>query len=141
MRLRIKPKARQPSGTLRKLDLNRLKDPSTAEDCNLNMVRTLTDEDTDPVAAWQKLTESHTLESAINLLGTARKKHQDWFDDNDTDIQVLLDSIPRPRRPYVASKEKTIACYLIVCFVVVMINRSAFKDAVINSEIFFDGIK
>lgn len=39
---------------------------------------------------WDKLS-SAIMDSSISILGQKKRKHQDWYDENDTEIQQLID--------------------------------------------------
>ena len=40
--------------------------------------------------SWKQISDQ-LVESAINILGTKRKEHKDWFMERDSKIETLLD--------------------------------------------------
>ena len=94
LNLRIQP-ARRPQGKKapKKLDVSKLNKDSMKQDfltdiCNQLDAMNLSSED--PEENWTVFHKT-VLSSAASTLGHPSRKHQDWFDENDDEIQRLLE--------------------------------------------------
>ena len=94
LNLRIQP-ARRPQGKKapKRLDVSKLNKDSMRQDfltdiCNQLNAMNLSSED--PEENWTVFHKT-VLSSAASTLGHPSRKHQDWFDENDDEIQRLLE--------------------------------------------------
>ena len=94
LNLRIQP-ARRPQGKKapKRLDVSKLNKDSMRQDfltdiCNQLDAMNLSSED--PEKNWTVFHKT-VLSSAASTLGHPSRKHQDWFDENDDEIQRLLE--------------------------------------------------
>ena len=93
VKLRVQPK-RRPQGMKapKRLNISKLKIPdiqkSFTDTLEARLEATIL-EDLDVEAAWAKLRET-VYDTAMDCLGPTARKHKDWFDENCTEIQVLL---------------------------------------------------
>ena len=94
LNLRIQP-ARRPQGKKapKRLDVSKLNNDSMRQDfltdiCNQLDAMNLSSED--PEENWTVFHKT-VLSSAASTLGHPSCKHQDWFDENDDEIQRLLE--------------------------------------------------
>ena len=94
LNLRIQP-ARRPQGKKapKRLDVSKLNKDSMRQDfltdiCNQLDAMNLSSED--PEENWTVF-HKKVLSSAASTLGHPSRKHQDWFDENDDEIQRLLE--------------------------------------------------
>ena len=94
LNLRIQP-ARRPQGKKapKRLDVSKLNKDSMRQDfltdiCNQLDAMNLSSED--PEENWTAFHKT-VLSSAASTLGHPSRKHQDWFDENDDEIQRLLE--------------------------------------------------
>ena len=94
LNLRIQP-ARRPQGKKapKRLDVSKLNKDSMRQDfltdiCNQLDAMNLSSED--PEENWTVFHKT-VLSSAASTLGHPSRKHQDWFDENDDEIQRLLE--------------------------------------------------
>jgi len=53
--------------------------------------------------AWQDF-KSRVLDASESTLGFVRRKHQDWFDDNDQEIQTPLDQMHQQHTAWINDK-------------------------------------
>ena len=53
---------------------------------------------------WQKLKES-TQKAALTALGKKRRRHKDWFDDNDPEIPTILPDLRSKHLEWVNNKD------------------------------------
>ena len=53
---------------------------------------------------WKSFRDS-TLNVATDVLGFVKRKHQDWFDENDEDIEPLLSAMHAAHRDFIGSKQ------------------------------------
>ncbi|KAI8791567.1 cytochrome P450 2D20 [Biomphalaria glabrata] len=94
LNIRIQPKRRlQKSKPLKRLNTASLADDKTKksladaiENCLKSTV--LTESNVDK--SWECFKEA-IYSTALNILGPMERKHQDWFDENSTEIRKLLD--------------------------------------------------
>lgn len=96
---------------LKKLDVASLKDPDKATALQQSLDQVLDTGENEPVTGvsaetlWQQLRDT-TYNTAADVLGFAKRKHQDWFDENDPDtcISQLLDEMHTTHNAYIADK-------------------------------------
>ncbi|CAI9736455.1 Hypothetical predicted protein [Octopus vulgaris] len=90
----IRPK-RRPQGqkVTRKLNITKLKNQLTAQDLQSRMDSKLLDIRNDQSSIdeqWESFRDTvHSI--ALETLGQVTRNHQDWFDENDQEIQKLLE--------------------------------------------------
>lgn len=94
MNLRITP-PRRPQGIKvpKRLDVSRLKNDLTRQQLADQLERDLpscTDPLADVEAEWTRLRDV-IYSSALDAVGPVTRKHQDWFDENNSRIQALLE--------------------------------------------------
>ena len=105
--LQILPK-RRPQGqkVVKKLDISKLNVPAKKdkfiEDLN-NELKDIKTNPTDPEENWTNL-KATLQKTALETLGPAKRRHQDWFDENDPAIQVLLDNKHKLHKEYLNDK-------------------------------------
>lgn len=93
--IHIKPKRRPQGKTTppKRLNTSKLKEEQTANslisDLN-NKLANLTSENTSVEEEWETL-KNLVYTSSSEKLGLVKRKHQDWFDENDVQIKSLLD--------------------------------------------------
>ena len=93
MKLKLKPKIRsQKKQQLnKKYNVESLKDPSTANKLEQKLLGKLPVQvDPDIVQHWEQF-KSAVKEVCDEVVGHKKKKHQDWFDENDEELQHLVD--------------------------------------------------
>ena len=94
LKLVIQP-SRRPQGLKapKKLDVSKLADPVTKETLQTQLSESLIDQTIDPEnigGSWHRFTDMvHSVSK--KAIGTPARHHQDWFDDQNADIQKLLD--------------------------------------------------
>ena len=116
LNLRIQP-ARRPQGKKapKRLDVSKLNKDSMRQDfltdiCNQLDAMNLSSED--PEENWTVFHKT-VLSSAASTLGHPSRKHQDWFDENDDEIQRLLEEKHRLLKAHqddTSSVSKKAAC-------------------------------
>ena len=79
----------------RRLDTARLKDPVTQQLLSANIKTALelapTEEGTEIDRIWGA-TRDAAYKASFDSVGTTKRRHQDWFDENDQHIQSLLEN-------------------------------------------------
>ncbi|CAI9717516.1 Hypothetical predicted protein [Octopus vulgaris] len=99
----IQPK-RRPQGqkVTRKLNITKLKNQLTAQDLQSRMDSKLLDIRNDQSSIdeqWESFRDTvHSI--ALETLGQITRNHQDWFDENDQEIQKLLEEKRRLLRAH-----------------------------------------
>ncbi|CAI9725379.1 Hypothetical predicted protein [Octopus vulgaris] len=99
----IRPK-RRPQGqkVTRKLNITKLKNQLTAQDLQSRMDSKLLDIRSDQSSIdeqWESFRDTvHSI--ALETLGQITRNHQDWFDENDQEIQKLLEEKRRLLRAH-----------------------------------------
>ncbi|CAI9734327.1 Hypothetical predicted protein [Octopus vulgaris] len=99
----IRPK-RRPQGqkVTRKLNITKLKNQLTAQDLQSRMDSKLLDIRSDQSSIdeqWESFRDTvHSI--ALETLGQVTRNHQDWFDENDQEIQKLLEEKRRLLRAH-----------------------------------------
>ena len=107
--LRILPK-RRPQGqkVAKKVNIAKLKSgPSKdkfVEELNKGL-KDINSSPTDPEENWKNL-KNVLQTTAIETLGPVKKKHHDWFDENDPEIQSLLDNKHKLHLVYLNEKSQ-----------------------------------
>lgn len=104
--LTIRPKQRrQRSVAVKKLCVERLLVDQTRSQFYAKMEESLADtiatDDTE--SFWSDL-KTKAYNCASEVLGHAKRKHQDWFDENDTTIQPLLDYMHKAHLDWINDK-------------------------------------
>ena len=117
LNLRIWP-ARQPQGKKepKRLDVSKLKQDSKrqafiSDICSrLDAIKLHSD---DPEKIWTVFRDT-VHSSAMDSLGPVSRKHQDWFDENDEEIQGLLEEKHQKHKAYLsdASSVSNKAAYM-----------------------------
>ena len=103
MNLQIQPK-RRPQGqkVKKRLNVTKLQDPEKARDFQEHMHNRLADLQLDQSSIedqWATFRDNiHS--AALECLGPATRNHQDWFDENNTEIRELLDEKHRLLRAH-----------------------------------------
>ena len=105
LNLRIQPAWRpQGKGVPKRLDVSKLKQDSKRQAfindiCSrLDAVELCSD---DPEENWTVLRDT-VHSSAMDSLRPVSRKHQDWFDENDEEIQVLLEEKHQKHKAYLS---------------------------------------
>ena len=83
---------RQPSSSIKKkLDVNKLSNPRNVEALQEALAVSLevTPPTNCPEESWSALRNT-VYNTASDILGHPKRKHQDWFDENDEEILLLL---------------------------------------------------
>ena len=92
--LHIQPPTRKGRTSIKKLDVNRLKDPAVSEAFKSGMANKLEQIYISPTGdsdhQWSILRDA-VYSTAANILGYKKHRSQDWFDDNNTAITKLLE--------------------------------------------------
>ena len=105
--LQILPK-RRPQGqkVVKRLDISQLSIPAKKEMFVDHLNKELKDikiSPTDPEENWTNL-KMTIQKTAHETLGPAKRRHQDWFDENDPAIQALLDQKHKLHKEYLDNK-------------------------------------
>ena len=108
LQLIIKPMRRQKrEAPPRKFNVSSLKSEATQEQLETQINAAVGDFSSKAQAnveeAWQDF-KSRVLDASERTLGFVRRKHQDWFDDNDQEIQTLLDQMHRQHTAWINDK-------------------------------------
>jgi len=93
MKLKLKPKRRSQNKQQlnKKYNVGKLQDPKTAQKLEQKLLQTLpVQTDPDPGQHWEQF-KSAVKEVCDEVLGHKKKKHQDWFDENNEELQQLTD--------------------------------------------------
>jgi len=103
LNLRIQP-MRRPQGkkTLKRLAVNKLKSPETKQslaDSLDNQLETTTLENQDVETAWSTL-HKIMYNTAFECLGPSTNQHKDWFDENCSEINKLLEEKQRAHKAH-----------------------------------------
>jgi exonuclease III len=111
MRLRIKPLTRpRRTAPHRKLDVAALKSEAISAKFEADLSEALDDvrcsEAVNVEEAWSSF-KKKVLESSANTLGFVQRKHQDWFDENDSEIQGLLDQVHAQHTAWINDKKSS----------------------------------
>lgn len=89
-----RPHLRQQKKNRRKINVAALKDPEVLQDFRQRMDINLSEaghkEWDDVNQAWSAL-KSAIIRTCEESIGRTKREHQDWFDDNDLEIQNLTD--------------------------------------------------
>ena len=107
MKLQLAPQERrQRQPQAKKLNVKALSSPAKVEEL-MNRLDSCTDtpgiDDQDLEKTWSEFRNA-TYSAAADVLGFVKRKHQDWFDENDQEIQVLLDDMHEAHRKFIADK-------------------------------------
>ena len=102
----FKPQQRTRQAPPRKLQVNLLRNQAVKEKfqstLNVKLVAGEHTANQDPEAQWEQL-KSTVLQTAEDTLGFSSRKHQDWFDENDQEIQKLLKEKRSAHQTYLAN--------------------------------------
>ena len=120
LNLRIQP-AQRPQGKKvpKRLDVSKLKQDSKRQ-AFINGICSRLDamelRSDDPEENWTVFRDT-AHSSAMDFLGPVSRKHQDWFDDNDEEIQGLLEEKHQTHNPYLSdtSSVSNKAAYSNIC--------------------------
>ena len=58
----------------------------------------------DVYKSWKCLRDA-IYESSVEVLGFCRRKHQDWFDEKDTQIKDMLDEMHTSNKIWITDKK------------------------------------
>ena len=113
MKLQIMPAVRrQRSPQAKKLNVKALGCPIKAKELMGKLERCsdvdnmLTAGVQDIEEIWSKFRDT-TYSAAAEVLGFVKRKHQDWFDENDVEIHVLLKDLHESHRKLIADKQSS----------------------------------
>ena len=100
LRIRLKPKPRLHANPPRKkFDVSALKDPDTSDQFRSSLSQRLLDanhDTSDPEASWCAI-KNAINSTARETIGFVKRRHQDWFDENNLAIRDLIDQKRRAR--------------------------------------------
>ncbi|KAK6994582.1 cytochrome P450 2D20 [Biomphalaria glabrata] len=103
LNIRIQPKRRpQKSKPLKRLNTASLADDKTEKslaDAIENCLKTTLPTESNVDKSWECFKEA-IYSTALNILGPMERKHQDWFDENNTEIRKLLDEKHKHHKLY-----------------------------------------
>jgi len=103
MNIRIKPKRRpQGSKAKKKINVEKLKDPSNTLESKLSQFHPTGSAEDD----WQSFRDV-VHSTSQQQLGQPTRKQQDWFDENDVEIQALLAEKHKLHRAYQSDPSST----------------------------------
>ena len=109
LQLRLAPK-RRPQGrkTLARLNVQKLKTKETsrqlAQELERNAESIGIDEDVEK--SWESF-HKVVYDTALETLGKNQRKHQDWFDENETEIAVLIEEKNRLHKSVLSNNTST----------------------------------
>lgn len=105
---------RQRQPQTRKLNVKALENADKAKELYYGLKSQLnTDNDTDGAVndattdienLWRTFRDT-TIKVSTEVLGFVKRKHQDWFDENDAEIEPLLNSMHTAHRNYIGNKQ------------------------------------
>ena len=108
------PERRQRQPQTRKLNVKALADADKIKELGEGLKSHITincdtagdnpEEATDIENLWKSFRDS-TLNVATDVLGFVKRKHQDWFDENDEEIEPLLSAMHAAHRDFIGSKQ------------------------------------
>ena len=99
-------KPRRAKSTIRKkLDIAKLSSPQLKENFAEQMEKAMDSCDvTDDIeTSWKSLRDT-IYDTSANLLGFVKRKHQDWFDENDQETSALIQSMHQSHLKYMNNK-------------------------------------
>ncbi len=73
-----------------KLNLDSLDETATQQQLQASLRESLQQEYPDDIEGHWSLLKSNILDTCKTILGYKSRKHQDWFDENDTEIEQLI---------------------------------------------------
>ena len=106
-----RPKRTQRCKPIRRINTGPLQLPSTQDELALQMDKALSEphptvDSQDVETAWSDLRDvAHN--TAADVLGFVKRKHQDWFDENDAAISELLDDMHKAHHTWLQDKGST----------------------------------
>nr|XP_027237025.1 uncharacterized protein LOC113828287 [Penaeus vannamei] len=97
LKLTIKRKPRNiQQNEARRYDTGKLKDPDTSRAFQAAIQQNLPARELSVDAEWTNIRDAIN-ETARTIIGYQSKQHQDWFDDNDKDIEALINTKRKAR--------------------------------------------
>ncbi len=91
MSIQLKRKRRIKKKQIRqKLNLDSLDETATQQQLQASLRESLQQEYPDDIEGHWSLLKSNILDTCKTILGYKSRKHQDWFDENDTEIEQLI---------------------------------------------------
>jgi len=90
----------------KKMDVSSLKSQSKVQEVSSKLDEHLLSHsiEGDIETSWKTMRDC-IYETASDVLGFVKRKHQDWFDENDSDIQDLLDAMHTSHRIWISDKK------------------------------------
>ena len=117
-RLSIRPKVRKRGSNTKKLNTSLLYDPSFREGFQLQVEEVVraqeqgaevaTQQEASVLDSWEAFSKNLYAASA-EALGRRKKKHRDWFDENDMEIQEILLNKNKKHNIYLSNPSTTSA--------------------------------
>ena len=91
LKLKIEPVHRKSASYVKRLDVCKLKHPAVIEQLGqtLRMELNSLPEQVSVDAHWKELSKV-VYDASLKALGPRKRKHEDWFNENDLEIQELL---------------------------------------------------
>ena len=76
----------------RRLNIKALRNPATCENLQHHLIENLSiiPEDTNDTCTYWQAIKTAIYKACTDSIGYTTHQHQDWFDENDVEIQVLL---------------------------------------------------
>ena len=109
-RLSIRPPVRKRASTTKKLNTTLLNDQNFRQDFQLRVEEVIREQDDEAISSqrataldsWERFSNVLYTASA-EVLGRKRRKHRDWFDENDFEIQAILENKNKRHNNYLSN--------------------------------------